>query len=135
MLKAGVGILLALYLVLFSVKELVKEMSVSIEGERRRRRKRWDSTARIVVFSLGFFLIFSEVCLLSSAKKISYGVSRWSPARKARFYGSSNYHARASSPSLLASTEKKNKGNSSSSDNLYEEEKRLVHTGPNPLHN
>ncbi|KAI3466979.1 hypothetical protein Pfo_023642 [Paulownia fortunei] len=112
-------------------------MSVSSEGERRRRsRKRRDSTARIAVVSLGFLLIFSGVCLLSSAEKISYGGSRWSPARKERFYGSSPYHARASSPSQLVSMEKKNNNeNSSSSDKLYEEENRLVHTGPNPLHN
>ncbi|PIM97582.1 hypothetical protein CDL12_29948 [Handroanthus impetiginosus] len=96
-------------------------MSVSIEGERRRRRrKRWDPAARIAVFCLGFLLIFSEICLLSSAEKLSHGGSRWSPARKARIYGSRPYHARASSPSEILS---------------YEEDKRLVHTGPNPLHN
>ncbi|KAI3453134.1 hypothetical protein Pfo_009797 [Paulownia fortunei] len=109
-------------------------MTVSIQGERRRRRRKgWDSTSRIASFSLGFLLILSEVCPLTSAEKISVGGSRWSPARKVRFPGSASYHARASSPSQLASTERNYK--SSSTDKFYEEEKRLVHTGPNPLHN
>ncbi|KAH6759564.1 hypothetical protein C2S52_022909 [Perilla frutescens var. hirtella] len=69
----------------------------------------------IAVFYLGFLLIFSQACLPSSAAERS-GAShrpRWSPARKARLH----HHATARA------------------DNLYEEDKRLIHTGPNPLHN
>ncbi|CAI9785452.1 unnamed protein product [Fraxinus pennsylvanica] len=106
-----------------------------MEGEptRRRRRKRWDSTIRIAVSSLWLLLIFSEICL-SSSEKISKtaGSSRLFPARKARVFDTVvAYHEEATSPSQIVSPET----NGSSSNKLYEEEKRLVHTGPNPLHN
>ncbi|KAL2518853.1 Uncharacterized protein Adt_15100 [Abeliophyllum distichum] len=105
------------------------------EPTRRRRRKRWDySTTRIAVSSFWLLLIFSRICLSSSEKisKTAAG-SRWFPARKAGFFDTATYHTEASSPrpSQIVSPEK----NENSPDKLYEEEKRLVHTGPNPLHN
>ncbi|CAI9755993.1 unnamed protein product [Fraxinus pennsylvanica] len=105
-----------------------------MEGEpTRRRRKRWDSTTTIAVSSFLLLLIFSEICLSSSEKisKTAAGSYRLFPARKARLFDSEPFHAEASSPSQSLSPE----NNGSSSDKLYEEEKRLVHTGPNPLHN
>ncbi|KAL7132317.1 hypothetical protein ABFS83_12G065500 [Erythranthe nasuta] len=95
-----------------------------MEGERgkRSKRKRWLSPSRIAFYSLGFLLLFSGVCLLSSAQKISAAAAHgWSPARKTRFHG--HAVARANSTTSI-------------SDKFYDEDnKRLVHTGPNPLHN
>lgn len=90
-----------------------------------------NSTARILVFSLAFLLISTLQVNLSSAEKsdsISSSI-KWSPARKSRFFETSPYHARTSGPSSqMAGIDPKN-------EDLYEEEKRLIHTGPNPLHN
>ncbi|KAG8366731.1 hypothetical protein BUALT_Bualt17G0109900 [Buddleja alternifolia] len=125
-------------------------MTFSAEDNISRRRKEiGDSTARIIaVVSLGFLLVFTPVCLVSATEKINSTAvnSRWSPARKARFFSLASYHAARApfSPSQIgsSSTDKKkndDKNSSSSTDDddkeLYEEEKRLVHTGPNPLHN
>ncbi|GFP83521.1 clavata3/esr (cle)-related protein 16 [Phtheirospermum japonicum] len=105
-------------------------MTIYNEGEKRRRierRKRWDysTSIRIAVFSL---LIASEVCSLSSAEKIGVSSgSRRSTPRKVRIMDTTSYHAR---PSVINSNK-----SSFPTDKIYEDEKRLVHTGPNPLHN
>ncbi|KAK4430312.1 hypothetical protein Salat_1331900 [Sesamum alatum] len=110
------------------------------ERKRRLRRRRWDFSA---VFSLfGFLLIFSQICLLSSADKISSNSERrWSPARKARLFhngwewAAHHHHARVVVRRENDKSSSSSSSSSSSDDKLYEEEKRLVHTGPNPLHN
>ncbi|KZV19538.1 Clavata3/esr-related 16 [Dorcoceras hygrometricum] len=90
-----------------------------------------NSRARIIVFSLAFLLISTlQVCLTFAEKidNISNPV-KWSPARKSRFFKTASYHARTSGPSSqMAGIHPKN-------DDFYDEEKRLIHTGPNPLHN
>ena len=72
------------------------------------KRRNSNSRARIVLaFSLTFLLL-----LLSPL-----AAAEFSPARKMRLH---HHHARGSTPS---------------SQKVYEEDKRLIHTGPNPLHN
>lgn len=90
-----------------------------------------NSTASFLVFSLAFLLISAlEVCLSSAEKSDDISSSlKLSPARKSRFFETAPYYARTSSPSSqMAGIDPKN-------EDLYEEEKRLIHTGPNPLHN
>ncbi|KAL1531943.1 hypothetical protein AAHA92_32023 [Salvia divinorum] len=62
-------------------------------------------------------LAFSLAFLLLILSQPSAAAAEWSPARKARLH---HRHARGSTPS---------------SQKVYEEDKRLIHTGPNPLHN
>ncbi|KAH7570968.1 hypothetical protein JRO89_XS05G0232100 [Xanthoceras sorbifolium] len=54
------------------------------------------------------------------------------PSRKARFFHSDeSFHAPPTSAQLL-----EREANSNNPDNsLYEDDKRIIHTGPNPLHN
>ncbi|KAG8382768.1 hypothetical protein BUALT_Bualt05G0111600 [Buddleja alternifolia] len=80
-------------------------MMVCIDCERRGIRRRKKNIA-VIILSLGFILIFSEICSLSSAENITGGGgARRSPARKARFViNQTRNHARASSsPSKLVS--------------------------------
>ena len=101
-------------------------MVASLE-RKGRRRKRLKLSSRFAVFAIGLVLLFSEVCLFSSAEKVK---SRWSPARKARFIDSrsNDDHVRPVSTATLRRHDEK-------SNDLFDEDKRLVHTGPNPLHN
>ncbi|KAL2233311.1 UNVERIFIED_CONTAM: hypothetical protein Sindi_1511100 [Sesamum indicum] len=105
-------------------------MRVSSEGDRTsRRRKTWpdrdSTTSRIaLLLCLAFLLILSEAP--------SGGARRFQARSKPPSLG--RQHARsASSPQEFV--ERSHTHYSSSEDKLYEEEKRLVHTGPNPLHN
>ncbi|XWS34490.1 hypothetical protein CRYUN_Cryun21dG0042700 [Craigia yunnanensis] len=50
-----------------------------------------------------------------------------SPPRKARFFDTASFHA----PSISAQFA----GNEGDPDTVYGDDKRIVHTGPNPLHN
>ncbi|KAL1556566.1 hypothetical protein AAHA92_12170 [Salvia divinorum] len=85
-------------------------MTLLTRGDRR-----LDPTSRIALLSLGFLLILSQVCSLPYAERIHASAS--SPPRKARFFAT---------PQRLAGPPRPD---------FSEEEKRLVHTGPNPLHN
>lgn len=90
-------------------------------GERgtRRRRKRSHNTARVAVFFLWVILIFTNLSSCSSHSGTS--------SRKTQFLDKS-----VSSGGLSPSTSPVDK---KGTDKLYGEEERIVHTGPNPLHN
>lgn len=104
----------------------VGAMSVPTEGARRTRRRRHPG-ARTAVFFLWVILIFAQLDLFfafhdQTGRPIS------STARKARFFnGATRFHV-VSSPAQFA-------GTVGDSNTLYGEDKRLIHTGPNPLHN
>lgn len=86
-------------------------MTVHGGGVRTKRR-------RYAIFFIWVILIFSQFSLFSAEKSLS-------TPRKARIFGTASVHGLASSPDKL----------DEDPDMLYGEEKRLVHTGPNPLHN
>uniref|UniRef100_A0A5B7AUJ8 Putative Clavata3/esr-related 16 n=1 Tax=Davidia involucrata TaxID=16924 RepID=A0A5B7AUJ8_DAVIN len=100
--------------------------TVSTQGVRTRRRIR-NVRAKIAVFFFWVILIFTQLCL-SSAEHNDIGRSSRSPARNARFFNTASSHAASSPPQFDGSGD-------NDSDTLYGEDKRLVHTGPNPLHN
>lgn len=93
--------------------------------------------AKLAAFLLGFLLILSELCCLSSAVEnidnSGIAPSHWSPARKARFFHtqSSSHHARTS----RTNDERIAGSGGHGTDDVFQDDKRIVHTGPNPLHN
>ncbi|KAK9276723.1 hypothetical protein L1049_006259 [Liquidambar formosana] len=101
-------------------------MTVPSEGVRRGRRKR-DAGTSSAVFFLWVILILAQLSVIFAVRDES-GASVESPARKVRFFETVYFHA-PSSPAQLV-------GNGDDpADTLYGEDKRIIHTGPNPLHN
>ncbi|XAR63644.1 hypothetical protein NMG60_11023662 [Bertholletia excelsa] len=92
------------------------------QGVRTRRGSR--NTVRGRSFAVFFFwvaLIFTQLCLSCAVR---HHIAPSAP-RKARFFGAAaNSVHPATSPTQFAGD-----------DSVYREAKRLVHTGPNPLHN
>lgn len=83
-------------------------------------------------FAVFFFLLLSQLCL-SSMEGGGMGRLRQSGMRKARFSdAASSFHSASSATQVVVGG---NEVQDSDSGKLYEEDKRLVHTGPNPLHN
>ncbi|KAM7463442.1 hypothetical protein LguiA_031563 [Lonicera macranthoides] len=104
-------------------------MTVSTRGEiprtNRRRRICKNATARIAIFILVAVFIFNQQLCSCSAKRHHHNSGPSS--RKAQFFKTvSSYRAFYSPSSLIIEDQDKN---------LYGEDKRVVHTGPNPLHN
>lgn len=116
------------------------------EMTRRRRRR------RTAVFFLGIIFIFLNICSGKQEEETNYNYvapSRWSPARKARFFNNKVFSYREEEESrtkyhhvlvgtttlTTTSSDHQAKRNINSDSNVYEDAKRLVHTGPNPLHN
>ncbi|XWS63935.1 hypothetical protein CRYUN_Cryun06bG0144000 [Craigia yunnanensis] len=87
------------------------------------------SGARAAVFFLWIILIFSQLSLHFAVHEevSSTGQSFRSPPRKARFFDTASFHAPSSSAQFA--------GNEGDPDTVYGDDKRIVHTGPNPLHN
>lgn len=90
--------------------------AMSIQEESRRRRRRIE----VIIRAWTMILIFSHLCITSS--------TAYSTPRKLVGY----FHAVtiSSADHNVGTGEKRNRGNK-----LYDDDKRLVHTGPNPLHN
>lgn len=80
----------------------------------RRRRRRIEDIIR----AWTIILIFSQLCISSST-------AHSTTPRKVGYF-----HEFTTSSNHVGTGEKRNGGNK-----LYDEDKRLVHTGPNPLHN
>ncbi|CAK9154751.1 unnamed protein product [Ilex paraguariensis] len=103
-------------------------MTVSSEEERTRGGRRRHATARIALFFFFIVLIFSQL-FSSFAQNDKVGGSGQSPARKTRVFGTVPVHAASIPPTHLSGTD------DDDSDDIYDDDKRIVHTGPNPLHN
>ncbi|KAK4720538.1 hypothetical protein R3W88_010771 [Solanum pinnatisectum] len=88
---------------------------MTIQEERRRRRR-----IEVIIRAWTIMLIFSQMCVSSSIAHSSNAIPR-----KVGFF-----HEVTTITSAVGTGEKRNRGNK-----LYDEDKRLVHTGPNPLHN
>ena len=87
------------------------------------------SGARAAVFFLWIILIFSQLALHFAVHEegSSTDQSFRSPPRKARFFDTASLHAPSSSAQFA--------GHEGDPDTVYGNDKRIVHTGPNPLHN
>ncbi|KAL3501889.1 hypothetical protein ACH5RR_036338 [Cinchona calisaya] len=99
------------------------------EAKRSRTRGR-HATAKTAAFFL-CILVFSQFCISSAQNNDNNAPSHWSRARKARsFHKVSSFHA-ASDNNEHVGRDRRETG----SDTIFKDDVRLVHTGPNPLHN
>ncbi|KAJ0241168.1 CLAVATA3/ESR [Hirschfeldia incana] len=90
---------------------------VLVRRERQRRKsRRWDMTIKYYFF---FFVVMVQICLSSSSASVD---SRrhlvFSPPRKTMLYATAPFRAALNREG-----------------DIYGDNKRVVHTGPNPLHN
>ncbi|GAA0185009.1 hypothetical protein LIER_32297 [Lithospermum erythrorhizon] len=99
------------------------EMNVPTEEENRetrgRKRSNPSTTIKMAILFIGYLLFSVQLCMASSSSPYSSHIdqSRWSPPRKAMFFAT------------------KSREDKNGTSNLYEDDMRLVRTGPNPLHN
>ncbi|XVE85425.1 hypothetical protein DITRI_Ditri17bG0090100 [Diplodiscus trichospermus] len=92
------------------------------------RGSRYGGGARAAVFFFWIILIFSQLRLhFALHEEASNDQSFRSPPRNARFFDTSFFHAPSSSAQF--------DGNEGDPHAVYGDDKRIVHTGPNPLHN
>lgn len=102
------------------------------QDKRRRRRRRALTTTTTIVFFWGI-LIFAQFGLSSSAlspDQYHYQSYPSAPRKAGPFHEMSSLHAPKASVSFTGPRrEEENR------DDLYKDDKRIVHTGPNPLHN
>ncbi|KAJ4709723.1 CLAVATA3/ESR (CLE)-related protein 16 [Melia azedarach] len=87
--------------------------------------------AKAAIFFFWVILLFSQLGLVFAHHEETGGYNSFS-ARRTRFFNAdqSTFHAPPSS-SQLVDTEAETPGSNS----IYEDDKRIIHTGPNPLHN
>ncbi|XP_018475069.1 CLAVATA3/ESR (CLE)-related protein 17-like [Raphanus sativus] len=90
---------------------------VLVRGERQRRKsRRWDMTIKYFFF---FLVVMFQICLSSSSASVDsrrHFVFR--PPRKTLVYATTPF-----------------RGPLNREEYIYGDDKRVVHTGPNPLHN
>lgn len=113
------------------------------EGESSSTRGKGSSggVKLVAIFFFWVILIFSHLISFSSAAKVHDKNGRLyppSPPRKARFVETTkttttSFHAPISPPANQPVNDID--GGDPDSDTLYGDDKRIVHTGPNPLHN
>lgn len=92
---------------------------MSVQEKRRRRGRRIED----VIQAWTIMLMFTQLCVSSTIAHSSDAISR----KLGFFHGVTTV---TSADHSIETKEKRNGGNE-----LYDEDKRLVHTGPNPLHN
>ncbi|XP_024011072.1 CLAVATA3/ESR (CLE)-related protein 16 [Eutrema salsugineum] len=98
-------------------------------GIRRRRRRRRRRRQASNVFLWGI-LIFAQFGLSSSAlSPDQYYQSYHMPRKVGPFHETTSFQSPRDSVSFGPRREEQN------TDDVYKDDKRLVHTGPNPLHN
>ncbi|CAH8381742.1 unnamed protein product [Eruca vesicaria subsp. sativa] len=109
-------------------------MEDSVSKERDKRRRRRGRRAATSTMFLWGILFFAQFCLSSSAlSPDQYNHQSYPSPRKAGpFHKTASFQsprARASVTFMGPRREEEN------IDDVYNDDKRLVHTGPNPLHN
>nr|GMD63353.1 CLAVATA3/ESR (CLE)-related protein 17 [Ipomoea batatas]GMD72439.1 CLAVATA3/ESR (CLE)-related protein 17 [Ipomoea batatas] len=92
-------------------------------GEGQRTRRKGSRSGKIAVF-LVWFLMLSSSQLCTEAHSMIQ-------SRKTRFFSSNSDPNMGHAVGASSSSSVKKNG----SDKVYEDDKRIVHTGPNPLHN
>ncbi|CAH1414151.1 unnamed protein product [Lactuca virosa] len=103
---------------------MAQDLSQEI-AKTRRTRRRTDSNPRIPLFVIWVILISTQLPSSSPAHHHHHHHHDSIPSsRKAEFFRTAAPHFHAAARSRAAGE-----------GNLYDEDKRLVHTGPNPLHN
>ncbi|OIT06849.1 hypothetical protein A4A49_14025 [Nicotiana attenuata] len=119
-------------------------MTVPIQQESTTRSYIRSINRRQKIANFWFLLIFFLLCISSTG----HSTTKVAQPRKVRVFHPVTAHATtiaaAAAPSLnlsrrssssSSSRERKRNNQTNGANKLYEEDKRLVHTGPNPLHN
>ncbi|KAL7587565.1 hypothetical protein Lser_V15G37229 [Lactuca serriola] len=97
----------------------------------RRRRTRSDSNSTFQLFLIGFILILTHLPPLSAHHHHHHHRSSVSSSRKAMLFKTQPpEHSGVVSAPIQSPL-----GASGEEGNVYDEDKRIIHTGPNPLHN
>ncbi|KAF8046888.1 hypothetical protein N665_3352s0001 [Sinapis alba] len=81
-----------------------------------RKSRRWDM--KITCFFFFFFVVIFQIGLSSSSASVDSPRFVLSPPRKTLMYGTTRF-----------------RGPLNKEENIYGDDKRVVYTGPNPLHN
>ena len=96
------------------------------------------STTSSTILLLWVILIFTQISFCLAAHEESGKFIR-SPPRKDRFSQTPLFHAPSTSSSSSSSSTTPGQAGAATingdSDTVYGDEKRIIHTGPNPLHN
>ncbi|XAR72243.1 hypothetical protein NMG60_11018815 [Bertholletia excelsa] len=103
-------------------------MTVSSPAKKTRRSR--DVPAKFAIFFFWVILILSQLLPSGANGQDGNGRSSQNAPRKARFFHSDNSAHTVTGWAWFVGSDGKDLGGSS-----YEEDKRSVHTGPNPLHN
>ncbi|MCD7465383.1 hypothetical protein HAX54_001198 [Datura stramonium] len=106
-------------------QESTRNQNIMSSSSSRSRRRRME----VILCAWMSILVFSELCISSTGQS--------TPRKVGFFHPVTNSHHVAAAAAPTSSTYqfvgtggKRNRENK-----LYDEDKRLVHTGPNPLHN
>ncbi|TKY59016.1 CLAVATA3/ESR (CLE)-related protein 17 [Spatholobus suberectus] len=106
--------------------------------ERDRTRERRLSWARVAIFFLWVILVFSLISLFFFMENESKTSTRPLPPRprllKRRSFSRALFHT-PSSTTQKTKVVSANNGDPHHTTTLYGDDKRIIHTGPNPLHN
>ncbi|CAN8266924.1 unnamed protein product [Cochlearia groenlandica] len=109
------------------------------EKERRRRRKRTRTASRPSTIFLCGILIFARFGLSSSSSSLSpdnYHYKAYpSPRKGGPFHETVSFNHSPKATMSLTSQHQEEEEEEENRDDVYKEDKRLVRTGPNPLHN
>ncbi|KAJ7942988.1 CLAVATA3/ESR (CLE)-related protein 16 [Quillaja saponaria] len=110
-------------------------MTVFRASSRTRERRLFG--AKIAIFFMWVILILALLSLLLSIHdEKSHSIKSLQPGRKTRFLSKAFLHTPSSPYSSNKFQTKDGDGDGDAdADTLYGEDKRVVHTGPNPLHN
>lgn len=102
-------------------------MTVSTEGVKARGRRQ--AGARAALLLVWFLLIFAQLGLFFAVHEETGRLFKSQLPRKARFLETNLFHApSSSSPAQVVDIE-------DNPTTVYGDDKRIIHTGPNPLHN
>ncbi|KAG2701472.1 hypothetical protein I3843_06G042900 [Carya illinoinensis] len=104
------------------------QMIIRSEGPRSSARVPRQAGATTAIFLLWVVLIFTQISWHFAAHDVSERFFRSPVPRKEHFSETPLFHAPSSTPVQVSAT-------NGEPDTLYEDDKRIIHTGPNPLHN
>ncbi|KAG4906319.1 hypothetical protein AAZX31_20G016400 [Glycine max] len=109
--------------------------------ERERTRERRLSWARVAIFFLWVILVFSLISLFFSINNESKTRTSHSIPPKRRSFSRALFQRSTTTTSttqktkLVVSSKNGDADHDPHTTTLYGDEKRIIHTGPNPLHN
>ncbi|KAG2264549.1 hypothetical protein Bca4012_078285 [Brassica carinata] len=98
--------------------------------ERDKRRRRRAATSTIFLWGILFFAQFCLSSSLALSPDQYHHQSIPSPRKAGRFHNTASFQSPRASVSFIGPRRREE-----NIDDVFNDDKRLVHTGPNPLHN